>query len=208
LSFIIKNDIVPALNLYNPTDPMYLKQIAIENSGSLRSLGLTLAFTPEGLPKPLILVGGNGSGKTNLLSTVADAFFEAAAVHYDNVLPSRGAGRSWFRVSGGRNLTAGTPGGFSLLRFDDAGMTRFFREKAGTVSPTMAAVRVPTDFASQLNWQEEGSVKNFDIDDDRSQAVFAGGVYTYFPSSRSEVPYWLNREADKANLHRARIRTI
>lgn len=174
---------------------MYLRQVVIENSGSLRWLNLTLAFTTAGLPKPLILVGGNGGGKTNFLSTVADALFEAAAVHHDNVLPSRGTGRAWFRIVGGATLTSGTSGGFSLLRFEDGGASLFFREKSGNVDPVAALARVPTDFAGQVRWSDKETLKDFHIDDDRSRSVFAEGVYAYFPSSRSEVPYWLNREA-------------
>lgn len=174
---------------------MYLKQAVIENSGPLKWLNLSPAFSNAGLPKPLILVGGNGSGKTNFLSLVADALFEAAAVHYDNVLPHRGMGRAWFRVVGGRNLTVGASGGFSLLEFDDAGTPRLYKEKAGHVDPTAAILRVPQNFSGQLNWQAEGSHKEFPIEDERSRILFQEGVYTYFPSSRSEVPYWLNREA-------------
>ena len=174
---------------------MYLKQAVIENSGSLRWFNVDLGFSVAGLPKPLILVGGNGGGKTNFLATVADALFEAAAVHYDNVLSSRGTARAWFRIVGGRTLTAGTLGGFSLLRFEDAGENRFFREKTGQINITTASTRVPSNFVNQLTWPEDGSLKEFGISDERSRIVFAEGAYTYFPSNRSEVPYWLNREA-------------
>lgn len=174
---------------------MYLKQIFIENSGPLKRLDLTLEFSTEGLPKPLILVGGNGSGKTNFLSIVVDALFEAAAAHYNNVLPTIGLGRAWFRVVGGRTITIGTTGSFSLLRFDDAGTDRFYKEKAGSVDPTDASSRVPDEYNVHLNWPTEGSFKEITIDDDRSRIIFEQEVYAYFPSSRSEVPYWLNREA-------------
>lgn len=174
---------------------MYLKQVVIENSGPLRWLNLSLNFDNNGLPKPLILVGGNGSGKTNLLSLVVDAIFEAAANHYDNVLPTRGVGRAWFRVVGGRTITVGQSGSFCVLRFDDNGVERFYQEKAGSVDPVAAATRVPTEVVGHLNWTTEGSHKQFQLDDDRSRTIFEEGVYIYFPSSRSEVPYWLNKEA-------------
>ncbi|MGR6329030.1 AAA family ATPase [Sphingomonas sp. XXL09] len=174
---------------------MYLKQAVVENSGPLRWLNLNLAFTSSGAPKPLVLVGANGSGKTNLLSLIVDALFEAAASHHDNVLPAKGFGRSWFRIVGGRTLTVGTGGGFSLLRFDDAGTSRFYKEKAGTVDPTVAALRTPTEFSGQLNWPTDGSFKEFAVEDDRSRILFEQNVFAYFPSSRSETPYWLNREA-------------
>ncbi len=175
---------------------MYLKQAVIENSGALKWLDLSLAFSDDGSPKPLILVGGNGSGKTNFLALIADALFEAAAAHFTNVLPSQaGGGRAWFRLVGGRTITTGAKGAFTLLKFDDEGNDRFFSEKAGDVDPASAALRVPQGFGEQMRWPKEGTFKDFPIEDERAANLFETGVYTYFPSSRSEVPYWLNREA-------------
>lgn len=174
---------------------MYLKQAVIENSGPLRRIDLDLAFSSEGAPKPLVLVGANGGGKTNILSLITDALFEAAAVHYKNVLPARGAGRAWFRVVGGRTTTVGTPGGFTLFRFEHGGKSLIYKEKAGTVNQIEARKRVPPDLAGAVEWPNEGLVKEFPVGDDVSRLIFEEGVYAYFPSSRSEIPYWLNRES-------------
>lgn len=174
---------------------MYLNRAIIENSGPLKWLDISLEFNETGNPKPVVLVGGNGSGKTNFLSMIVDALFEAAAVHYDNVLPTKGSGRSWFRMVGGRTITTGAVGSFSLLKFDDDGTHRIYREKAGSVDSASLHDRVPADFIPNLNWNLEGSLKDFHIDGKRSEEIFEKGVYTYFPSSRSEAPYWLNKEA-------------
>ena len=174
---------------------MYLKQAVIENNGPLKKFSLNLNFTDNGLPKPLILVGGNGSGKTNFLSLVADALFEAAAVHYDNVLPKKGMNRAWFRVVGGKTISLGAPGSYSLLRFDDQGKQRFYKEKAGLIASSSVASKIPVEFQAQLNWPDDGPIKTFGIDDNDSRRLFEKEVYAYFPTSRSEVPYWLNREA-------------
>ncbi|MBY0282430.1 MAG: AAA family ATPase [Sphingomonas sp.] len=174
---------------------MYLKQAVIENSGPLRRIDLDLLFSSEGAPMPLVLVGTNGGGKTNILSLITDALFEAAAAHYENVLPAIGAGRAWFRLVGGRTTTVGTLGGFTLFRFEHAGETLIYKEKAGTVDPNEAKQRVPADFTDWVQWPVEGSVKEFPVTDDTSRRIFEEGVYAYFPSSRSEIPYWLNRES-------------
>lgn len=141
------------------------------------------------------MVGGNGSGKTNFLSLITDALFEAAAAHYDDVLPSKGAGRAWFRTVGGTNISVGASGSFSMLRFDDGGTDRIYKEKAGTVDPIISAPRLQSSLQAHMNWTTEGSIKEFNIDDDRSRTLFDEGIYTYFPSSRSEQPYWLNQGA-------------
>jgi len=175
---------------------MYLKRAYIENSGSLRELDLKFSFDSTGQPKPLIMVGGNGGGKTNFLSLVADALFEAAAVHYENVLPASGQGRSWFRVVGGKTVSLGASGSVSLLHFDDEGVDRFFKEKAGTIDAEALKHRAPAIFEGQCNWPlNQDSVKVFDIPDAQSKLAFERGAYSYFPSNRSEIPYWLNVEA-------------
>jgi Predicted ATP-binding protein involved in virulence len=174
---------------------MYLKQAIVANSGPLKRIDLDLAFTDEGAPKPLVLVGSNGGGKTNLLSLITDAIFEAAASHYQNVLPTKGMGRSWFRVVGGRTITVGAPGGYTLLRFEHAGTSIIYKEKAGTYDPAVAAQEVPRELAGGLNWPTEGAFKEFSVAEDTSRVIFEEGVHAYFPSSRSEVPFWLNRES-------------
>jgi|GEM_PF-1131745 len=174
---------------------MYLRQAIIENSGPIGRIDLDLGFKVDGSPKPLVLVGSNGGGKTNFLSLVTDALFEAAAVHYDNVLPETGNRRARFRVVGGRTTSIGTAGGFTLLRFEHDGESIIYKEKAGNVDPSVAATTVPADLAGHLNWPTDGSFKEFGVSDEKSRLIFEKEVYAYFPSSRSEIPFWLNRES-------------
>ena len=82
------------------------------------------------------------------MTLITDALFEAAAVHYDDVLPTRGSGRSWFRMVGGRTTTVGTPGGFSLLKFEHDGQVLVFSEKGGNVDRDSAAQTVPSQNAA------------------------------------------------------------
>ncbi|MGE8132927.1 AAA family ATPase [Novosphingobium subterraneum] len=175
---------------------MYLKYAYVENSGSLRNLQVNLPFNADGRPKPLILVGGNGGGKTNFLSLVADSLFEAAAAHYDDVLPVSGQGRAWFRLVGSRTISVGAAGSVTLLQFEDEGVDRFFVEKAGSVVAEELKSRTPNVFHSRFGWENgPKSFKKFSITDEESEILFKKGVYTYFPSSRSEIPYWLNVNA-------------
>ncbi len=57
---------------------MYLKECLIHNVGPIEDLDLSLDLTPDGIPKPLILVGKNGSGKSILLAYILDALAELA----------------------------------------------------------------------------------------------------------------------------------
>ena len=88
---------------------------------------MDMPFNPAGSLKPVILVGRNGSGKTNLISIKADALFEAAAKHFQNVTQrSSGLSRPWFRYVGASTITLGSATSLSLLRFEHGDQTLFF----------------------------------------------------------------------------------
>src|SRR5690554_1016529 len=147
---------------------MYLKDLYIENIGPLGDLHLSLPFSVEGLPKPVVLVGGNGSGKTTILSIVADALVEAAAQRYDNVTtPLAVGGRNWFRMLGPHTARVGSAGGFALLHFEHEGESFAFTEKSGNISAVDAQGRVPDIFRSAISWKDTGNVKEFRIGRDQ-----------------------------------------
>lgn len=173
---------------------MYLRLVYIENSGPLINLNLVLPFTENDLPKPVLLVGGNGSGKTNLLSIIGDALFEAAAVHYTDVVQGSTVGnRPWFRIIGPATINVGAAGSCALLHFDQSGTTHIYKEKGGTLHAPDVGLRVPDELKAHVSWADEGSIKEFSISDVQSKSLFETGVYLYLPSSRAEAPHWLNR---------------
>lgn len=176
---------------------MYLNELYVEHNGPLKRVHLELSFTPDGLPKPTVLVGGNGSGKTNLLSIVADALFEAAAQHYTDVMPKMsGLSRPWFRVVGALTVSVGAPGSVAILRFEHEGRTHVFKEKSGNVPAAEVATRLPESLRSTAGWADGGeSIKEFSVADAKAGEIFETGVYAYFPASRAEAPHWLNRES-------------
>lgn len=175
---------------------MYLKQLYIQHNGPINRLSLNLPFSPDGTPRPCILVGTNGSGKTHLLSIVADALFEAAAAHYHDVVANgTGMNRPWFRVVGGTTTTVGASGGCALLEFQESTSTYIYTEKGGKLSPTQVTEHVPESLRPHATWVEDGAVKTFNIDEKQSQRVFSQGAYAYFPSNRAEVPHWLNQDS-------------
>lgn len=176
---------------------MYLRELRVVNDGPLEDIGITFSFTPNTeMPVPLIVVGENGSGKSNLLSIIADAIVEGASQHHSDVVaPSTGINRHWFRIVGGATLRRGTSGGFALLRFEADGASLIYGEKAGTF-PTSA---LPENLSPALRegaaWPEEGSQKQFAIGEEQSRRIYSTGCYAYFPASRSETPHWLNEES-------------
>lgn len=47
---------------------MYINKILYENVGPIKKIDIDASFTDAGNPKPMLLVGENGSGKENIES--------------------------------------------------------------------------------------------------------------------------------------------
>lgn len=63
---------------------MFLKKIQIENTGPINQLSIDFPRTADGLPKPLVIVGENGTGKTILLSHIVNSLIAAQQATYDD----------------------------------------------------------------------------------------------------------------------------
>lgn len=84
---------------------MYLKKAVYENVGPLRSVSIDFPFNEKGTqPKPIVLVGENGSGKSTFLSNIVDSLYMMAGVKYEN---------AQLKDEGG----IGTQGRFVLLQY-------------------------------------------------------------------------------------------
>ena len=174
---------------------MHLSEFVAVNSGPITKLHIEFAFNGA-RPLPTTLLGTNGRGKTSILSIITDAIFEGAAQHFQDVLPSNGLSRSWFRLVGNKTVRSGATGGFSVLRFNDEGTNNFYSEKGGTFLCEAARNELPQSLHLGVNWPDDSKThKTFPLPEGRSEAIFGQGVYVYFPSSRAELPYWLNRES-------------
>ncbi|WP_322078561.1 AAA family ATPase [Burkholderia cepacia] len=173
---------------------MYLREIYIENNGVIEHLHLSPGFAQNGEPKPFVLVGGNGSGKTNVLSMAADALFEVAAIHYTDVTPSSGqGGRAWFRIVGSNSVKVGSPGSVVILRLAHGDSEFAYVEKAGRLVATDVQQRTPASLRNFVAWETDGNSKTCAVSSDVAKRSYDEGAYVYFPSSRSETPYWLNQ---------------
>ncbi|MEU4709745.1 AAA family ATPase [Nocardia salmonicida] len=172
---------------------MYLHELYVRNNGPIEKLHLELAFNGDGLPIPHVIVGRNGVGKTNFLSLIGDALMEGAAAAYRDILSFQDSSRRYFRVLGGKTIKYGSEGSYSILRFEEDGEEYFYHEVTSGVNPAEAATEVPAQLSGGAIWTEGNSAKSFGINDKSARKVFQDGVFAFFPSSRSEHPFWFNQ---------------
>lgn len=169
---------------------MYLKNALIINSGPLEKLEVQFQFNEDNSPKPTILVGQNGSGKTNFLSFVTDALIEIASKHFNDVAPAKaGGGHRWHRTIGGSTLRSGARGELAVLNFAHNEQSIQYVSKGGQVPKTEVSTDL-FDVASLPNWQENGAHKSTNAGKDITEGIFRSGCYVSFPANRSELPHW------------------
>src|SRR5437868_4112481 len=118
---------------------MYLGESLLENVGPITHLDLTLPFNEDETPQPVILVGGNGSGKTMVLSYIADALTEFAKVAFNDVVVGQGlqsaGGSPYFRWVNPINQRSNAPFGISMLQFSEENEVYSYIEKTGILEP-------------------------------------------------------------------------
>ena len=171
---------------------MYLTDILVLNGRAVADFKLKAAFNADGSPKPIVLVGSNGSGKTSLLSVIADALIEIAALGLQGVTPNQGPERQFFRVLGGRSVRLSTAFEIAAARFEHGTDQLFYRSKVGQISPDVLASKMSSAFGTLGDWQvgrdEKAAIGPAEV----IKNIFHNGVYVFFPADRFELPYWIN----------------
>lgn len=176
---------------------MYLRKALILQSGPIEDLRLDFDFHENGDPKPMVIVGKNGSGKSNFLSYVTDALIEIASKKFGDVAPPNlsGGGHRWHRVIGNATIRSGSAYELALLEFAHEEETRLYVSKGGSLQLDDVADKV-ADFVNPT-WTPEGPHKSVSGPDATIDAVFLSGCYVSFPSGRQETTYWSGKSKDR-----------
>jgi hypothetical protein len=176
---------------------MYLRECLIKNVGPIVELDVSLSLDNAGNPKPLILVGKNGTGKTLVLAYILDALAELAKRKFRDITIGQQMQYSpYFKFSSGGDIRSLSGSSLSLLEFSDADCKFCYIEKVGQIDPQKFARKLRGRFVSVQSWPEnEPSHKMVTGDEQQIETFFLTGSVCFFPSSRHERPHWLNVSA-------------
>ncbi len=178
---------------------MYLKNIIIQNYGPLRDLQIDLPFDKVGNPRPLILVGLNGSGKSLTLSVILDALISMRQVVYADVPEIKKDKlfkplRQTIRTHGQANFSR------AECSFSWAdGSVKFTELVSGIITDGLYPFpedfvkpdHFETDIFNRHGLSKSLSIKNKDI----LRPALIDTVLAYFPAGRAESPGWLSDES-------------
>ena len=181
---------------------MYLRRIQLENYGPIRSLDIRFPFEAD-RPKPVLLVGENGSGKTIVLSHIVNAMISAKDAVYQESGEME-AGKA-FKLRSSSYISVGAEYYFARVDFN----SDLFVQEMRLRQPKSAYTDAPMGSHESAfeAWNSDFQETGFDYfkTNIRPSPPGSNGVVSplvsancllYFPSNRMEEPAWLN----KANL--------
>jgi AAA domain, putative AbiEii toxin, Type IV TA system len=176
---------------------IYLRECLIQNLGPITALDLSFELDSNGNPKPIVLVGKNGTGKTILLAYVLDALVELAKAQFgDIVLDQRIGHMPFLKVSSSGDTRSLSGHHLCLLEFDASDKRCSYIEKVGVIDPKSVSDKLRSRFDRVRNWPEEEPFHKRAVGDKKLvESAFQLGVICFFPASRHERPHWLNQAA-------------
>lgn len=171
---------------------MYLKRLIYENVGPIESANIRLSFKENGDPKPVILVGENGSGKSTIISNIADSLYEIAGQHFSNATtPTISGGHNYFKTILPNEVRAGSSCMYSLLQYKDVGDDEepVYICKSGNI--TIDDIIQQCGIESKITGNEFGNEKKILASAELAKKVWKNNVICYFGPNRYERPVWL-----------------
>ena len=179
---------------------MYSKRIQIANYGPITQLDIMLPVDDAG-PKPVVLVGRNGSGKSLLLSHIVNSLVAAQQSAFP--LSSEVEVGRVYKLRSPRYIAPGKEFSFARVDFADtlwSGELQLMKRKQHYDGAPPDGIR-GTDAAGLWDRMGNTDVSHFHSegsnDTFRLQQLFGDNCVIYFPPDRFEDPAWLN----EANLN-------
>lgn len=172
---------------------MYVKTIFCENMGPIKNAVVKAGFTLEGNPKPIVLVGKNGSGKSIMLSNIVDALHELGSQAFSDVTKTMGLGHKFFKLTSGNHIRLGAKGLVGYVQFTCADKRSleylYLRGDTKEDNARRAFEKAGLPISQlQLNGNSD---KTFTRDENQVKKSFRASVLTYFPAYRYAIPEWI-----------------
>ena len=177
---------------------MYARRLQLINYGPIDRLDIVCPFDDD-RPKPILLVGENGSGKSILLSHIVNGLLLAQQVAYP-ATPEVESGKV-YKLRSPSYITSGRDFYFAQVDFEEdvhvseLQLTKRRRDYGDVPSGIL-------DTGAHDLWNGMSPVANSALslrfDDGRVQALFERNCILYLPPNRFEDPAWLNEDNLKA----------
>lgn len=174
---------------------MYIKQIKLENYGPISNLEITPKFDENGKPKPIVLIGKNGSGKTLLLGNILDGLIELKREKYGS-LQEVGLNK-YLKIGKKDYIKNDQEYSYIKIEFGEETNTATFTDLMSKINHADFLIKHENkNFEGQNDSKfiESGFYKNCSIHNRDILKCFDTNIISFFPHSRYDHPAWLNKE--------------
>ncbi|MXY62674.1 MAG: hypothetical protein F4Y87_04425 [Synechococcus sp. SB0665_bin_28] len=176
---------------------MYVKRVQITNYGPIEALDIEFPFDGD-KPKPVVLVGANGSGKSILLSNIVNGLLSAQATAYPES-PEVELGRV-YKLRSPQYVRWRKE--YSFMQVDFASLPPLQELilpclKRDFESKQMLPVGIKGTGAESLYNKlnsKSNSIFNHDVKPEEARHLLQQTCALYFPPNRFEDPAWLNND--------------
>ena len=170
---------------------MYIKKMVYEHVGPIKNIQIDMPLNESHTPKPVIIVGENGSGKSTVLSNIVDAFYEIAGKAFGNARQHEdGSGHQYYKAIAPIEIMAGQTHMFSYITFQH-GKEYSYVSKCGNISVANLKKKLGIEQTRELQWSESVNFKHISFDKADVERIWNSNVICFFGPDRYEKPVWM-----------------
>lgn len=177
---------------------MRIKRIYNRNLGPVENMNIEFHMNSDNTPKPVILVGENGTGKSTVLSNIVDSFYEMARKAYRNVRERDGDGYQNYKSIVSSEIKIGQNFMLSFIEFsesDNENIVCQYVFKGGKLEYDEFVRETGVDELNIKNkWKNENNIKDIIVLKEDVQKNFDRNVFCYFGPERYEKPQWMGEK--------------
>lgn len=176
---------------------MQIKSICNRNIGPTERVNINFYQNSDNTPKPVVLVGENGSGKSTVLSNIVDAFYEMARVAYNNVCKRDGENYQYYKAILPSEINIGHEFMTSYIEFCESDKENIICQyifKSGKLTYDEFNHETGVELKNKQIWKDEGNIKDICISKQEVESIFEKNVFCYFGPDRYERPQWMGKK--------------
>lgn len=174
---------------------MYIKEIKIENYGPIINLDITPKFDDNGNPKPIVLIGKNGSGKTLLLGNILDGLIELKRQKFSEL---KEVGENKYLKVGKKDYIKNRDEySYIKIKFGDDQHSAAFIDLMTRINHADFLSKYGNrNFEGQNDgkFKQSGFYKKCNVTNKDILKCFETNIISFFPHSRYDHPAWLNKD--------------
>lgn len=185
---------------------MYFRKIEIENVGPIEQVSIQFPLE-DGRPKPIIIVGENGTGKSIFLSHLVNSLIVGKQEVFDDSEVEHG---KVYKYRSPNYITSGKDYSYSSVIFESGAEVQECQLKSQKTSFESTFGYVPSKPIWDKIQPNETSVfiSTFASHADATSNLFKKQCCLFFPVNRFEEPAWLNVDNLKSKANYTELKRI